>query len=168
MTSDASSTGFPWPQTHQLQRWGPGSLQLPELPRDLRVNRHQQGTVTFVCWLSEPLKPEGLLSIMAPVGGPAGATHTVIWLRVPSGQSTRLLIKPLGRAHAASGGGGVNVCEQWSVPVFLILIVSISGCTQRGANLLLSRVQAYVPLHIWIMCQPHNITCYAAWHQVGP
>lgn len=95
--------------------------------------------------------------------------HT-LWFDYVSCQdkSTRLLIKPLGRAHAASGGGGVNVCEQWSVPVFLILIVSISGCTQRGANLLLSRVQAYVPLHIWIMCQPHNITCYAAWHQVGP
>lgn len=105
---------------------------------------------------------------MAPVGGPIKAAHTVIWLRVPSGQSTRLLIKPLGRAHAASMGGGVNVWEQWSIPVFLILIVSISRCSRRGANLLLShlrsRVQAYVPSHILIMCQPSqgNLLCSLA------
>lgn len=40
------------PPTQQLLCWGPGSLQLPEPQRGLRVNRHQQGTVTFVCWLS--------------------------------------------------------------------------------------------------------------------
>lgn len=40
------------PPTQQLLCWGPGSLQLPEPQRGLRVNRHQRGTVTFVCWLS--------------------------------------------------------------------------------------------------------------------
>lgn len=108
---------------------------------------------------------------MPPVGGPAGAAHTVTWLRVPSGQPARLLIKPPDRAHAASGGGDVNVCEQQSAPVFLILIVSISHSMRRGANLLLSylrsHVEPYVPLHVLIMCQPRNLTRYAAWHQVG-